>query len=150
MSFWGCSWGPKSLKKDTCWSVLLGLFVRAKKLRKGHLLKCPFGIVCEGQTAVFVLKSSSSSSWSSSSSLFSSSSWSSSSLSLLSLSLFFLPLSLFLFSLSLSLLSLFLLSFSPLSSFFLLPFFSLSSLFLLTFFFLNLLVKGGLDVWQLW
>ena len=44
----GCSWGPNSLKEDTCWSVLLVLFVRAKKLEKGHLLKCPFGVVREG------------------------------------------------------------------------------------------------------
>ena len=44
----GCSWGPNSLKEDTCWSVLSGLFVRAKKLEKGHLLKCPFGVVREG------------------------------------------------------------------------------------------------------
>ena len=50
VSFWGCSWGLKSLKKDTCWSVLLG-FVKAKKLEKGHLLKCPFGVVREGQKA---------------------------------------------------------------------------------------------------
>ena len=102
-----------------------------QKLRKGHLLKCTFGIVCEGQSAVFVLRSSSSSSWSSSSSSSSSSSWSSSSLSLLSLSLFFSP-SLSFSSLSLSLFSL---SFFSLSSLFLLSFFSLSSLFLLSFFF---------------
>ena len=57
MSFWGCSWGAKSLKRTLVEVSFWGCSWGAKNLKKEHLLECPLGIVCKGQTAVFVLTS---------------------------------------------------------------------------------------------